>query len=283
MQRLIDFVVRFKEYFTLLALVIISLSLVSMGDVSKMGGARAVMIGVIGQLQSLFSFVPNTRALEVENKAIRELNLQLSTEVTRMRKSLLENEQLRRMLELKQKSSYPLIAAEVVGLSSVEMRHYATINRGYGSGIDFGMTVRTDAGLVGNIVGQTENYSLVELMNNRNVKIAAKFVRTGINGIIVWEGGEFLKVKNIPESFDVKVGDELITSNFSNKYPDEIPIGKVAKVEHAQGSLFKRITVIPHVNFSAISEVFVIKFISDPERNRLLKEMEERLQAKRGF
>jgi len=282
MQKIINFIVQFKEYISLLALIVLSLSLISLGDTSKIGGFRTVVIGTVGWMQELFSFVPNPRALEIENQAIRELNLRLSTEVTRMRQAILENEKLRKMIELKDRSDKQLIAAEVVGKSSVELRNYATLDKGRNTGIDYGMSVRTDAGLVGVIVGMTDNYSLVELISNRNVKISAKFQRTGINGIVVWEGGEYLQVKNIPESFDIKKGDEIVTSNFSNKYPNDIPIGKVSKIEMDPGSLFKKVYVKSNVMFSSLEQVFVVKEQPDPYRSALLKDMEDRLRAKQG-
>lgn len=281
MQRLINFIVQFKEYITFSALVIISFMMISLGDVSRIGGFRTVLIGTVGWMQELFSWIPNPGAIQAENKAVRELNLQLSSEVTRMRTAILENQRLRQMMDLKQKSDLPLIPAEIVGKSTVELRHYATLNKGRKDEIDYGMSVRTDAGLVGIIVGSTDHYSLLEQINNRNVKIAVTFVRTGINGIVVWEGGEYLLIKNIPESFDVKIGDEVITSNYSNKYPDGIPVGKVIKIDNDPGSLFKKIVVKPAVNFASVEQVFVVDFVPDPERNQLLKEMEERLKIKK--
>lgn len=282
MEKFLNFVSQFKELIIFIALVIISLSLISLDDVSKIGGFRTVVIGTVGWFQRLFAWIPNPGALETENRAIRELNIQLSEEVMRMREAILENQRLRKMLELKEKNPEELVIAEVVGKSTVQLRNYVTIDKGKSSGIDYGMSVRTDAGLVGIIIGLTENYSLVELILNRNVKIACKFQRTGINGIVVWEGGEHLLVKNIPESFDVVVGDIIETSDFSNRYPNFIPIGKVVKVESDKGSLFKRILVEPFANFNSLDQVFVVKYVPDKERNQLIKEMEERLRIRQG-
>ena len=82
-----------------------------------------------------------------------------------------------------------------------------------------------------------DNYSLIETINNRQVKISAKNIRTGTDGILVWSGDKYFFMQNIPKSFDVKVGDELITSNYSRKYPPQVPIGKVVKVEDDKSTL----------------------------------------------
>ncbi len=282
MEKFLNFVSQFKELIVFLALVIISLSLISLDDVSKIGGFRTVVIGTVGWFQRLFAWIPNPGALESENRAIRELNIQLSEEVMRMREALHENQRLRKMLELKEKTTEDLVIAEVVGKSTVQLRNYITIDKGRNSGIDYGMSVRTDAGLVGIVIGLTDNFSLVELILNRNVRIACRFQRTGINGIITWEGGEHLLVKNIPQSFDVAVGDVIETSNYSNRYPNYIPIGKVINVEADKGSLFKKILVEPYANFNSLDQVFVVRYIPDRERIELLKEMEESLRIKLG-
>ena len=202
MQRLIELVVRFKELITFTALIIISLSLISMDDASKIGGFRTVVIGATGWLQELFSWVPNPGALESENIALRELNLKLSAEVMRMRHSLIENKKLRALMKLEEIIEKPYRSAQIVGKTTVEMRQYYTLSAGLKDSVMPGMTVRSDAGLVGVIVGVSENYSMVELISNRNIKISAKIQRTDITGILAWEGGKYFYLKNIPASFE---------------------------------------------------------------------------------
>jgi rod shape-determining protein MreC len=278
MLQLLNLIVKFKDYAALSLLCIISLSLISMGDVSKIGGYRAFVVGTIGWLEEAFAWVPNPDALKTENRAVRELNLYLSSELMKSRQALTENKKLREMLDFKQGIDYNLISAEVIGKSTIELREYITINKGKKDGITRGMSVRTDAGLAGIVVVVEDNYTLVETLNNRQVKISAKIDRTGIDGILVWGGAKDFNMLNIPRSFDVKVGDELITSNYSRKYPPGLPIGKIVKVEEDKSSLFHKIYVEPFVSFNTLEQVFVIQYLSDPERLKLIQRMEERLR-----
>jgi rod shape-determining protein MreC len=250
-----------------------------MGDVSKIGGYRAFVVGTIGWLEEAFAWVPNPDALKTENRAVRELNLYLSSELIKSRQALTENTKLRDMLEFKQGIDYPLVSAEVVGKSTIELREYVTINKGKNENIARGMAVRTDAGLTGIVVIVEDNYSLIETLNNRQVKISAKINRNGIDGILIWGGNKYFNLQNIPKSFDVQVGDELVTSNYSRKYPPGIPIGKVIKVEDDKTTLFHKIYVEPYVSFSTLEQVFIIQYVSDPERLKLIVKMEERLKA----
>jgi len=282
MQRIIYFIIKYKIYFTYIALTVISLSLISLGDSGKIGGFRAVVIGSIGWFQNTFSWIPNPVALKNENQALRELNLKLSSDVTKMQHSLLENEKLRDILEFKKRLNYDYEIAEIVGRITTDMRYYITLYKGAKNGIQTGMSVRNDAGLVGLVIATTDNYSAVELITNRNVKISAKNIRSGVYGIVDWEGGNYFYLNNIPRSFDIKIGDLIATSNFSNKYPDDIPIGEVVRFYEEKGEQFLRVLLKPSVNFSTLEQVFVIKKIQDPERNELVKKIEEKLRARRA-
>lgn len=279
MARIGALISRFKEIIVFTLLVIISLILISNGNISQMGGFRTIVIGGIGWFERAFSWIPNPGALQSENRALRQLNLQLSTEVTRMRKALIENERLKEMIDFKEKATVPLVTAEVVGRTQIEMRNYMTIDRGAVDGVQKGMPVRTDAGLVGMIIGTSKNYAMIEVIKNRNVKISAIIQRTGYTGILVWEEGEYFYLSNIPASFDVKKGDVVLTSNYSNKYPTDIPIGEIIDVQNDPSTLFHKIIIKPYVNFNTLSQVFVIQRIPDPERTKLIHKIEDLLQS----
>ncbi len=283
MQKLIQFVTNYKEYITLAALVIICFSLISMGDISRIGGFRTVLIGAFGSFREAFSIVPNTAALKNENKALRELNLQLSQEVTRMRKSLLENENLKEMLNLKVKSEYQYESADVVGKTSIEMRNYFMINKGEAAGVKEGMAVRTAAGIAGLVIGTTKGYALVESLQNREIKVSSKVLRSSVDGLLVWEGGTEYHLRNVPKSFDVKAGDVIVTSDYSSRFPKDIPVGTIEKISDEQGDLFLKVFVKPAVDFSAVEQVFVIKHLPDPERLHLVDKIDELLKLRKNI
>ena len=269
MRRFIEFVVRFKNYITLCALVVMSFAFMSFGNLSQLGGFRAVIVGSIGWIQSLFAWVPNPVALKSENTALRELNLQLSIESSRFRQSMVENSTLRKMLELPDMTEDKLIAADVIGKTTTELRNYATINKGTEDGLREGMACVTDAGLVGTIIGASPHYSIVQLLLNRDTRVAARVYRTRVDGVIQWEGETALSLKDIPRTYDVRNGDLILTSSHSSKYPPNIVIGRVITVEDENNSLFRHVLVEPAVHFASLEQVFVIDRIPSQERNSL--------------
>jgi rod shape-determining protein MreC len=252
----------------------------SYGSLGQLGGFRSLVIATIGAVQSAFSWLPNPVALKAENSALRDLNLQLSREVVKMRQSVIENDKLRSMLNFKNTQRHTLLACEVIGKSTSEFRNYITINRGASDGIQEGMTVVTDAGLVGVTVGVSSSYALVQLVINRDSRIASRNQRTREEGIIVWEGSEYLVMKNIPRTFDIKTNDVIISSSLSRRFMADFVVGYVAGVVGDQQSLFRKVNVRPAVNFSSLEQVFVIMTPPDKSRFELEKRVEEKLRQK---
>lgn len=277
LQNIVNFVIKFKEYLTFISLVILSFSLITIGSTSQISGFRSVMIVMTAWVQNSLSWIPNPGALKNENKALRDLNLQLSEEVAKLRAASVENDRLRQMLDFKDSIQTELIAAEIVGRNSIDLKNYITINKGKTFGVNKGMPVRTDAGLAGIVVGSSDNYSIIELLNNNTTRISAVIERTGINGIFAWAGGEYYTIKNVPASFDVKKGDVVSTSNYSNKFPPSIPLGIIETVEKDNSSIFHKIKIRTFANLKTIEEVFVIRYIPNEERNRLLEEIENKI------
>lgn len=281
MQKLVDFIIRFKEYITLIALVVMSLSFISMGDISRIGGFRTFLVGSFGWVRETFSFIPNPQALRNENKALRDLNLMLSNEVTKMRRAISENDNLKELLELKAKKEYDYEPASVVGRTSIQMRNYFMIDKGEAAGIKTGMIARTAANIAGIVAGTTQNYSLVESISNREIKIPAKVQRSAIDGLLVWEGGDYFYFKNVPKAYDVKVGDEIITSDFASRFPKDLPLGRVVNITEEQGDLFMRIKIEPLSKLNEVEQVFIIKYMPDPQREKLIQEIDMLIKARK--
>lgn len=265
MQRFIEFVVRFREHIVAVLLAIISLSLMSYGNVTQLGGFRALVIGGLGMAQEAFSWIPNPIALQKENAALRQINMDLLQEVMILRKAGVENEQLRRMLNLQRLSPVPYLAASVVGKTVFRTRQYITIDRGTNDGVKTGMNVVTDAGLVGLVIGTSRHYAIVQTLFNRDVRVSARLASTRDEGIIAWDGFEYLLLHNIPKNRTVQIGDLVVTSSLSSRYVPEIPIGKVRSVFNDPSSMFFRIVVEPTVDFWRLEQVFVIRQLPQDE------------------
>jgi len=267
MRRFAELILRYKEYATALVLIVVSLLMISGSSSSQLRSFRTISVGVLASVQSALSWLPNPYALETENHALRQLNKDLSIQLTQLRDAGLKVEKLRAMLEFKEASPMKLKAAEVIGKTTIQMRSYATLNVGEKDGVKAGMPVITERGLAGRIIGTNDGYSVVQLLLNRDTRVAARTSEGRNDGLITWDGSSSLYLRNIPSVQPQQAGDTVVTSNFSSLYPENIVIGTISEVEPEGGSLFYRIRVEPAVNFATLEEAFVV--LHSPDQSRL--------------
>ena len=271
MQRLINILLAFKEYVVLILLLVTSLTLLGLNDNTQLRAIRSYTVGFIGIVQGALSIVPNVFELKHENEVLRELNVNLSNEVNLLREARLENNKLRGMLGLKEHFTSALLAGDVVGKSLLLLRNTITINIGEQESVRVDMPIISESGLVGKVIVTSAHYCIGQVLFNKDFRASAKVERSRVDGIIAWDGGEYLKMKNVPKSQDVREGDAVITSEYSNIFPGRIKIGVVVKISDKVGSLFQDIDVKPTIDFSSLEQVFVVLRSLDPERTALEK------------
>jgi len=259
------FLLRIKEYLILSLLIVTSLTLIFSNDNSQVRFLRAVAVGFIGVIQSGFSAVPNVFEIQKENEFLREKNIELSNEVSALKEAKLENIRLTKLLGIKDKNVPGVIIAGIVNKSLVQARNTITLNVGESDSVKVNMPVITDDGLVGRIVSSSRHYSIAQILYNRGLSVSVKIQRNRVDGILNYDGAGNLIISNIPKSADVKVGDIVITSEYSSYFPSSIPVGTVIE-EGNLDNLFKKIIVSPLVNFPGLEEVFVLKYLPDKEK-----------------
>jgi rod shape-determining protein MreC len=271
MRTLLNILIAFKEYVLLTIFLIVSIVLLAGNDNPQLKAVRATTVGALGALQNAVSGVPNIFTLQRENEVLRGLNVNLSDEVSRLREARIENERLRAMLNLRQEVPFTLVAADVVGKSLLLMRNTLTLNVGSKSGIAPDMPIISEQGLVGKVLSVGEEYSLAQILYNKDFRAGAKIQRSRVDGILAWEGGTDIALTNVPKTQDVRTGDVVITSGYSSVFPADITVGIVSSVRQEHGTLFHNISVLPVVDFATLEQVFVITELPDSSRLALEK------------
>lgn len=269
MRRLFDILFLFREYLLLAGLLLVSLVLLATGESMQVRTIRAVTVASVGLLQDVFGFIPNYLDLRAENRALRSLNVTLADEASRLREASLENIRLRRLLGLRERGAHTYVAASVVGKNLQLLRSTITLDVGTEDGVREQMPIVTDAGLVGRVVAVSGRYAIGQVMLNREFRASALVQRGRVDGIVVWEGGADVELRNVAKTLDVAVGDVVITSGFSSVFPPGIRIGIVSAATQTPGALFQNISITPTVDFHRLEEVFVITDSPDSVRTAL--------------
>jgi rod shape-determining protein MreC len=283
MQRVFGFILAFKEYVALIVYVAICLTLMAMSRNTDMQPVRAFTTAVVGAVQSTYAWIPNPIRLSRENDELRARAIELASEVGRLRRAQVENDELRKMLGIAPRQGWMLRPAEVVGKTTTFERNMMTISLGAKDGVAEGMAVITDAGLVGRVFSTSQNFALVEMLFNSDFRAAAKIARTRVEGIVAWDGGPTMVMRNVPKALDVQIGDLVVTSEYSTFFPSEVPIGKIIKIEPEPNTLFRRISVDPTANVYRVEHVYVVMKDAALERERIELEEQARKEAEEAL
>ncbi|WP_291722370.1 rod shape-determining protein MreC [Bernardetia sp.] len=174
-------------------------------------------------------------------------------------------------LQLLSVSKYQLIPAKVIKHSYLLERNFLTINKGSKQGIEKGMGVITDSGIVGKIEAVSSNYATVRSILHIDYQVASQIKRNGINATTQWDGKDYRKSNLLYTSAkDIKVGDTVVTSVANNFYPKEFLVGYIEKVDFtsAKGN-FNEVRIDLATDFTRLSYVYVIENQYTPEIDSL--------------
>jgi rod shape-determining protein MreC len=170
-----------------------------------------------------------------------------------------ENEELRGLLEVRDRGQLETIAARTVALGPSNFEWTITIDVGSEDGVERDMPVINGDGLVGRVIQVTPNASRVLLTIDPNFGAAARASRHGETGTIDGRGGDPLVFRPLDPEIDLEVGDEIVTSTYQGGvFPGGIRIGTVSAVDEVANRLAREFQVQPFVDFTRLHHVLVV-------------------------
>lgn len=140
-----------------------------------------------------------------------------------------QNQKLKQLLGYVEKeapASRP-IPARVTGRSADHWWQQVTLNRGSLAGIQEGYIVRADGGLVGLVEHVTDNSSRVLLISDFKSQVGVTVTRTGAKGVLRGDASADGVLEFNEKVPNVKPGDLISTSNYSQKFPSGLAVGRV--------------------------------------------------------
>ena len=127
-------------------------------------------------------------------------------------------------------SDFEVINGVVISRNPSYWLDEIVVNRGKDHGIEKGMCVVVSKGVVGYVKEVFSNYSIVILItnssfNNTSVRINNSYL------VLEYNKDNGMIVNQLDNSDDIKVGDVVLTSGLTDKYPSGITIGYVERIE----------------------------------------------------
>jgi len=170
------------------------------------------------------------------------------------------------------KQRYDYIPAKVITNSINNANNFITLNRGISSGVEKGMGVYSPSGVIGTVLEVSNNYCIVlSILNIKNQMVPKILEMNNTKGFVDWQGKDpnYLSFNKIPKYEMLKVGYHLVTSSYSNSFPENIPIGTIETLEKSSKESFYKINVKLAVNFGNISDVYIVKDLFKKELEEL--------------
>jgi len=216
--------------------------------------------------------IVETLELISENKKLKKQIDKLSIENNYLLQEQYDLIRLKKLYEIdKEYPNYDKIGAQVIGIDenfySDFLYNTFTINKGSKDGIEIGMNVIAEGGLVGIVIETNTNNSKVRSIIDTFSNVSANVLSSPSksSNCIVTGDTELMSKKNILSfhmllnNKDIKVGDQIVTSDISSMFLDGLLIGHISDISLNNDNLTMSGKIIPSVNFKNINEVLVIK------------------------
>ena len=196
-----------------------------------------------------------------KESAYKKLGLQ-SLKASQVDQLTLENQRLRKLLDLRGRLQTSGIAAQVMYDAADPYTRKVVIDKGLLNHIALGSPVLDEAGVLGQVTRIYPLVSEVTLVTDRDHAMPVLNTRTGARGVAFGDTSmhaDAIELRYMAANADVVVGDLLTTSGVDGVYPPGLPVARVEKVDRHVDAVFARIYCVPLALVSASSHVLVLE------------------------
>jgi rod shape-determining protein MreC len=202
-----------------------------------------------GQLaSSVGDYFENLEQAQKNLQAAQLKSLQQSARSQQVEQLLVENQNLRQLLDLKTTVATPSQVAEVLFDVPDPYNQRIVIDKGQTKEVVLGSPVIDAGGVVGQVTRVYPLSAEVTLLTDRDQSIPVMNSRTGARNISsgsLLAGIPHIELKFVPASADVKEGDLLTTSGIDGVYPAGLQVGRISHIERRVDISFARIHATP--------------------------------------
>jgi len=165
-----------------------------------------------------------TQVNELVNARVEELLNQLAEQKR-------ENANLRSLIDTAPNEYGEPTFAPIIGRTADHWWQQILIGRGSLAGVKTNDVVTGPGGIVGRVIAVTPHSSRVLLVSDPTSRVGVTVSRSRAMGFMRGRGGETATLEFFDKVPDVREGDILVTSKFSARFPEGLPVGKVIEID----------------------------------------------------
>ena len=230
------------------------------------GAASRSLISLQAWFSSRFVAVQDLLTAPRDVASLRDRNAELEAEVSELQAQVIQLQQQASETEIlaalvdfsRARPENTYSAAAVIGRDPSPFLHYVIINRGSNDGIQRGMPVVTNQGLVGRIDAVIADAARVQLITDAGSNVNVRLQQAETEASIVGSVTGDLSLELIPQDVPIEAGDLVITSGLGGGYPPDLIVGQVTSIRTRESDLFQEAAVQPVVDFNRLQIVLVI-------------------------
>jgi rod shape-determining protein MreC len=168
------------------------------------------------------------------------------------------------------RQKYRYTAARVVNLRTNTRNNLITLNRGTTHGITTEMGVVHGRNVVGLVKDVSAHYAIVLPVINTRFGMSVRHKNSGQVGNLKWDGTNprRAQVVEVARHVQAEPGDTLITTAYSNYFPENMIVATVESVDRSDAN-FLTLTVQLAADFGALERVEVVENLLSRERRQL--------------
>lgn len=224
------------------------------------------------ELRSATGAVEDTTTLREHAEQLEKTVAQLTVENLRLKEVEAENVRLRSLLQFRDVNpsiTYKggQLVGRIVANEPGNIVQSVLIDIGSNNGIESGMPVVTELGLVGRVTEVYSNAARVLLITDSSSNVNTMLQNTRLRGILRGRAGQSPIMDYLPQDQPILVGDIVVTSGEGGRFPIGIPVGQVVEVEQNDVEMFQQAVVRTTVDFDTLETVLVVtNFLSPSEQ-----------------
>lgn len=232
------------------------------------GGVRGVFVGI----RRYFTLGSENRVLLARVAALEERLAQFEEAETAARLDSY-------MADIAE-SKYRFATAAVVGNTANRTQNLLTLNRGRRDGVVEEMAVLSpDGAMVGYVVDCTERYAVAMSVLNTSFRASGKLAGADYYGSIYWDGVDpgVVVLGELSKYADPQPGQEVLTTGFSQYFPEDVLIGWVESAEMNETRTAYTVRVRLAAEMTRLTDVVLVENrdrfeIMDLERSEQVKQ-----------
>ncbi len=248
-------------------------SLMESGAGAALNPVQKVIYSTNKRMENLIDFFIRYEDVKKENEELLLENIELEAKLRGFDSLEEENKKLKEMFSIKNRQDqYEYLGANVIGRTGGGIITSYIIDKGENEGLQAGMAIMSQEGIVGQVTETAKTWSVVETLSSENISIHVTTVQDKSNsGILEGHVGsgqkQMAKISFLPIDSSIKVGDSVVTSGLGKFYPPDFYIGEVVRVDEDKGQLMKTAIVETAVAFEDTRMLFIIlpKNVEDVE------------------